>query len=79
MLFRSGGPNDVFFGLIQNTPIRYGWSASELDEAAVKAEIARRTKLTLHTHHSGFHYAITRDQNGKVSFNRDKSAFEVDE
>lgn len=61
------------FGLIQMTPIREGWKTKEFDEYEVREEIANRTVMHLRTNIAGFVYTLTRDQHGKLTYQKGKA------
>lgn len=63
---------DLYFGLIQTTPMRYGWATDEVDEKEIRSEIAKRTVINLRVTVRDTTYLAKRSQHGDVSFIRER-------
>lgn len=61
------------YGLIQVTPIRRGWFNQDFDEAAVKEEVADRTRLNLQTQYQGNLYQVQRKIDGQIVYEVSKA------
>lgn len=61
------------YGMIQTTPIRYGWADKRFNEAAAIKQIAARTVIDLVTDTDGAVFTVTRNQHGVITFKSDKS------
>jgi len=59
---------ELSFGLIQTTPMRYGWKTDSVDEMEIRAEIAKRTKINLRATVRDTTYCAGRSQHGDISF-----------
>lgn len=64
----------VKMGLIQMTPLRYGWSTNDFDENKIKDEIVNRTALYLRANDGKYVYTTTRNQHGKIAYDVKESS-----
>jgi len=68
------GGRGKLFGWIQFVPIRHGWANKAIDEPSVRKELSERTVVELSaddfTGREDARYLISRDQHGKVTFEK---------
>ena len=68
------GAEKIKLGLIQSTPIRYGWEKSDFNETAFKEEISDRTEINIVSNDGEKLYTIKRTHHGEIIFKVEKKS-----